>query len=135
MGGTVICTETGRAFDNATVTNVTGAIPADIDSVGYEYHAGEFIPCAPFGKGSGNIAVVCNDDCKSIKDSGYLIPNYANWKFKGSSTPFIILIGNMENANVETFPSEQPFTGSGFGSCAEQSNPSWRNEDYQQTAG
>lgn len=69
MGGSVICTKTGRVFDNATVTNVTGEIPANIDSAGYEYHAGEFVPCAPYGVGDGNIAVVCNEDCKSIKDS------------------------------------------------------------------
>lgn len=70
MGGTVICPDSGRVYQNATVANIEGAIPTDIDEVGYEYHAGEFVPCAPYGKGSGNLAVVCNDDCKSIKDSG-----------------------------------------------------------------
>lgn len=70
MGGTVICTETGRKFENATVVNHDGPIPCDIDKVGYEYHAGDFVPCAPFGKGTGNIAVFCNDSCKSLKDSG-----------------------------------------------------------------
>lgn len=69
-GGAVICPETGRTFENATVVNHPGEIPSDIDEVGYEYHAGAFVPCAPFGKGGGNIAVVCNEDCKSIKDSG-----------------------------------------------------------------
>lgn len=69
MGGTVVCTVTGRVFQNATVVNHDGAIPCDIDQVGYEYHAGEFVPCAPYGKGTGNFAVVC-DDCKTIKDSG-----------------------------------------------------------------
>lgn len=78
MGGTVICTKTGRTFSNATVANVTGGIPADIDSVGYEYHAGEFVPCAPFGKGGGNIAVLCPNDCKSIKDSGKSAEHLAN---------------------------------------------------------
>lgn len=76
MGGTVICTKTGRAFDNATVANITGEIPADIDSAGYEYHAGEFVPCAPFGKGGGNVAVLCPEDCKSIKDSGLSLDNF-----------------------------------------------------------
>lgn len=70
MGGTVICPESGRVYQNATVANTEGGLPADIDEVGYEYHAGEFVPCAPYGKGAGNLAVVCNDDCKSIKDSG-----------------------------------------------------------------
>lgn len=69
MGGTVICDETGKAYPNATVTEVD-AIPADVDTVGYEYHAGQFIPCAPYGKGTGNLAVFCDGDCKSLKDSG-----------------------------------------------------------------
>lgn len=74
MGGTVICTATGhkftdRKFENATVINHDGAIPSDIDTVGYEYHAGEFVPCAPYGKGTGTIAVVC-DECGTIKNSG-----------------------------------------------------------------
>lgn len=68
MGGTVICKDTGRVFQNATVAECDGC-PSDIDQVGYEYHAGEFVPCAPYGVGTGNFAVVC-DDCKTIKDSG-----------------------------------------------------------------
>lgn len=72
MGGTVICPTTGRVYQNATVATVD-ALPADVDEVGYEYHAGDFVPCAPFGKGAGNIAVFCNDDCKSLKDSGFSI--------------------------------------------------------------
>lgn len=69
MGGTVICPETERVYQNATVVNCDN-IPSDIDLVGYEYHAGEFVPCAPFGVGDGNVAVVCGNDCKAIKDSG-----------------------------------------------------------------
>lgn len=69
MGGTVICEETGKAYPNATVAEVD-AIPVDIGKVGYEYHAGVFVPCAPFGVGDGNLAVVCGEDCKVIKDSG-----------------------------------------------------------------
>lgn len=69
MGGTVVCAATGRVFQNATMVNHDGAIPCDLDQVGYEYHAGEFVPCAPYGVGEGNFAVVC-DDCKTIKDSG-----------------------------------------------------------------
>ena len=44
MGGTVICKNTGRSFVNATVTNCSCEIPSDIDKVGYEYHAGAFVP-------------------------------------------------------------------------------------------
>ena len=45
MGGTVVCRKTGRKFDNATVATYTCACPSDIDEVGYEYRAGEFVPC------------------------------------------------------------------------------------------
>ena len=69
MGGTVICPESGRVYQNATVANVD-SYPSDIGEVGYEYHAGQFVPCAPYGKGGGNLAVLCPNDCKSIKDSG-----------------------------------------------------------------
>lgn len=69
MGGTVINTVTGAKYENATVAECEGC-PSDIDSVGYEYHAGQFIPCAPYGKGYGNIAVLCDRYCKAIKDSG-----------------------------------------------------------------
>lgn len=69
MGGTVINLDTGAVYQNATVAECDGC-PSDIDKVGYEYHAGQFIPCAPYGVGNGNVAVVCNDDCKAIKDSG-----------------------------------------------------------------
>ena len=72
MGGTVINNDTGRVYQNATVVECDGC-PSDIGSVGYEYHAGQFIPCAPYGKGKGNLAIVCNDDCKSIKDGGWHI--------------------------------------------------------------
>lgn len=71
MGGTVICTESGRVFQNATVVTCEGC-PSDLGKVGYEYHAGQFVPCAPYGVGDGNVAVLCADSCKSIKDSGIL---------------------------------------------------------------
>lgn len=74
MGGTVINTDTGRAYQNATVVECDSC-PADLDKVGYEYHAGQFVPCAPFGVGDGNLAVVCGEDCKSIKDSGFSMAN------------------------------------------------------------
>lgn len=69
LGGIVINTETGRKYENATIAECD-CIPSDIDDVGYEYRSGDFVPCAPFGKGSGNVAVLCSRDCKSIKDSG-----------------------------------------------------------------
>lgn len=48
MGGTVICPNTGKAYQNATVVSCD-CIPCDIDTVNYEYHAGSFVPCAPSG--------------------------------------------------------------------------------------
>lgn len=69
MGGVVINTETGKSYENATVAECEGC-PSDIDQRGYEYHAGTFVPCAPYGKGDGNLAVVCGEDCKAVKDSG-----------------------------------------------------------------
>ena len=96
-GGAVICPETGRTFENATVVNHPGEIPSDIDEVGYEYHAGAFVPCAPFGKGGGNIAVVCNEDCKSIKDSGVSSANLSNVMNNGVTLSFLPSI-NLPNA-------------------------------------
>ena len=67
MGGVVINTETGAKYEKATIAECSGC-PSDIGVVGYEYHAGRFVPCAPFGKGSGNVAVYC-DECKAPRDS------------------------------------------------------------------
>ena len=67
--GVVINTETGERYERATVAECDSC-PSDIDTVGYEYHAGTFVPCAPYGIGDGNVAVACNKDCKAIKDSG-----------------------------------------------------------------
>ena len=69
VNGNVICTNENKVYENATVVECDN-IPSDIDSVGYEYHSGAFVPCAPFGKGTGNVAVLCDENCKSIKDSG-----------------------------------------------------------------
>lgn len=62
MGGTVINTETNKKYENATVVECNGC-PSDIDSVGYEYHAGVFVPCAPYGPGNddGYVMEVCPD--------------------------------------------------------------------------
>lgn len=70
MGGTVINTETGAKYENATVAECDGC-PSDIDKVGYEYHAGQFVPCAPYGKGnnSGYFMEVCAD-CATPRSSG-----------------------------------------------------------------
>lgn len=74
MGGTVINTETNKVYQNATVAECDGC-PSDINKVGYEYHAGRFVPCAPFGVGPGNVAVYC-DECKTPRDSGKSIDDF-----------------------------------------------------------
>ena len=75
MGGVVINTETGAKYENATIAECSGC-PSDFGVVGYEYHAGRFVPCAPFGVGTGNVAVYC-DDCKTPRDSGIHINDLA----------------------------------------------------------
>lgn len=82
MGGTVVNTETNKTYQRATIVECDGC-PSDIGEVGYEYHAGVFVPCAPYGKGKGNVAVLCDDGCKAVKDSG--VP------FVGLFTPRIIV--------------------------------------------
>lgn len=69
MGGVVINPETGAKYEGATIAECDSC-PSDIGKVGYEYRAGIFTPCAPYGKGDGTVPVLCDDECKAIKDSG-----------------------------------------------------------------
>lgn len=75
MGGVVINTETGAKYENATVAECS-CCPSDIDTVGYEYHAGVFVPCAPYGKGNNNgyFMEVC-ESCATPRNSGIPIKN------------------------------------------------------------
>lgn len=70
MGGVVINTETGAKYENATIAECENC-PSDIDKVGYEYHAGVFVPCAPFGLGNNNgyFMEVC-ESCATPRSSG-----------------------------------------------------------------
>lgn len=43
-GNVVYCADTDRVFYNATVAECTTECPPDIDDIGYEYHAGVFVP-------------------------------------------------------------------------------------------
>lgn len=79
MGGVVINTETETRYEKATIAECEGC-PSDINEVGYEYHAGVFVPCAPYGKGNGNLAVLCDNDCKAIKDSGVSLNKVAQFQ-------------------------------------------------------
>lgn len=74
MGGVVINPETGEKYEGATIAECDSC-PSDIGKVGYEYRAGIFTPCAPYGKGDGTIPVLCDDECKAIKDSGIPLSN------------------------------------------------------------
>lgn len=70
MGSVVINTETGARYENATIAECNGC-PSDIDKVGYEYHAGVFVPCAPYGLGNNNgfFMEVC-ESCATPRSSG-----------------------------------------------------------------
>lgn len=70
MGVTVVCKTTGKVYQNATVAECE-TVPCDIDRVGYEYRAGVFAPCAPYGmdNGEGYIMVACRE-CATPKNSG-----------------------------------------------------------------
>ena len=72
VGGVVINTKTGAKYENATVAECNGC-PSDIGQVGYEYHAGVFVPCAPYGKATdGEILIAC-DECATPRKSGVRI--------------------------------------------------------------
>ena len=71
MGGVVVNTVTGARYENSTIAECNGGCPSDIDEVGYEYHAGVFVPCAPYGKGNNNgyFMEVC-ESCATPRSSG-----------------------------------------------------------------
>lgn len=78
MGGTVICNDTGKAYQNATVAEVD-AIPADIDTVGYEYHAGVFVPCAPYGETEDGRVLLACDECGTPRASTWKLSDVLNY--------------------------------------------------------
>lgn len=83
LGGVVINTSTGAKYENATIAECE-CVPCDIDTTGYEYHAGEFVPCAPFGMGNNNgyFMEVC-EDCATPRSSGIPIKDI-KWNKLGS---------------------------------------------------
>lgn len=102
MGGVVINTETGARYENATIAECEGC-PSDINEVGYEYHAGVFVPCAPYGKGNNNgyFMEVC-ETCATPRNSGLLIRDI-KWSKVGSVT----CSASSTSSNIEksfTFP-------------------------------
>lgn len=101
FGNGVVCTDNARIYENATAVNVD-YIPADIDSVGYEYHAGEFVPCAPFGEGDNNgyFMEVCTS-CATPRSSGIPVAEF----FK---KPSMVLL--WENASLNSIFKPQTIT-------------------------
>ena len=70
MGGTVVNTETGKVYQNATVVECDGC-PSDINEVGYEYHAGQFVPCAPYGTTEEGYIMVSCLECATPRRSKF----------------------------------------------------------------
>lgn len=69
IGRGILCPETGVVRLNCTLVTACSELPNDIDSAGYEYHAGDFIPCAPYGRGQGTLAAF-GVNCKKLIDTG-----------------------------------------------------------------
>lgn len=85
MGGTIIDTDTNKVYQNATIAECDGC-PSDIDAVGYEYHAGTFVPCAPYAateESGGEIMVAC-DTCATPRKSGVNINDVLLKKLPGA---------------------------------------------------
>lgn len=71
MGSVVINTMTGAKYENATIAECD-VYPSDLGEVGYEYHAGVFVPCAPYGKTEdGSVMVAC--ECGTPRKSGWML--------------------------------------------------------------
>lgn len=114
-GGTVINTVTGAKHENATIAECDGC-PSDIDTVGYEYHAGVFVPCAPYGKGNNNgcFMEVCTD-CATPRNSGIPIKGGINLENLHSEVTANALGGTKitllwENASPKSSFDEQTIT-------------------------
>lgn len=104
MGGVVINTETGAKYDNATIADCD-CFPSDINEVGYEYHAGVFVPCAPFGKGNNNgyVMEVC-ETCATPRNSGLPIKDV-----KWSKISSINCAGTVDVSLLNGFPKDFTF--------------------------
>lgn len=69
MGDTVICTETGRRFEHATIATTTAPPPCDLALTAYEYDGANFRICEPFGKTDGGYIVAACDDCRTPRQT------------------------------------------------------------------
>ena len=117
MGGVVINTETGAKFESATVAECDSC-PSDIGEVGYEYHAGVFVPCAPYGKTEdGYIMVSC--DCgtprKSLVLLSELLPAGSFFWYASETVPKGFLLCDGSALLKEYYPALYSVLGSTFG--------------------
>ena len=102
MGGTVVCLKTGRTFQNATIA-ICENYPSDLGVVGYEYRAGEFIPCAPYRKDDGKgYIMTCCPECATPQNSGIRVAGVIGAR---------ITVTAPEGSNVVCFKGEKELKG------------------------
>lgn len=135
MGGVVINTETGARYENATVAECEGC-PSDIDEVGYEYHAGVFVPCAPYGKGNNNgyFMEVC-ETCATPRSSG--IPVKGGLKLENlneeTKNCFLHLLWENENPNIAFRAQTITLPSGDYDYLVAECLPEERNTDFTST--
>ena len=78
VGGVIINTVNNKRYENATLAECS-CLPSDIDEVGYEYHAGVFVPCAPYGKTENGVVLLACEECATPRSSGISIKQIAKW--------------------------------------------------------
>lgn len=90
LGDAVIDTNGVEIFDGASIVECTAEIPEDIDEVGYEYHAGKFVPIGIakpwegkmfhtiyYGTGTYAVSVTCGFKPKyAIVTAAHNVNNY-----------------------------------------------------------
>ncbi len=117
MGGVVINTETGAKYENATVAECDGC-PSDIGEVGYEYLAGVFVPCAPYGKTEDGYIMVsceCGTPRKSLVLLSELLPAGSFLWFASETIPKGFLLCDGSALLKEYYPALYSVLGSTFG--------------------
>lgn len=117
MDGVVINTETGAKYENATIAECDNC-PSDIGEVGYEYHAGVFKPCAPYGKTKDGYIMVsceCGTPRKSLVLLSELLPVGSFLWFTSETIPKGFLLCDGSALLKEYYPALYSVLGSTFG--------------------
>lgn len=117
LGGVVINTETGAKHENATIAECDSC-PSDIGEVGYEYHAGVFVPCAPYGKTEDGYIMVsceCGTPKKSLVLLSELLPAGSFLWFASETVPKGFLLCDGSALLKEYYPALYSVLGSTFG--------------------